>query len=134
MRYIIGCFSLLLFISCEEENEDNCTVNRICTDIFSTVTIQVTDQNGEPVILDNYYTFFDQRKRFDFTDSSFLLGEGVYVVATDNEMPDINFDGTNAVFVGQINGDNVVEEPLILGKDCCHIELVQGKTEIQIEL
>ncbi len=134
MRYLFIFITLFVFFSCEKEEEQPCADNQICTDVFITVSIEVTDQNGDPVMLDNYYTFIDQRNRFDFTDSNYGFGEGVYVVATDNEMDEIDFGGTNVVFVGELGGVNVVEQPMILSKDCCHIELVQGETTIQIEL
>ncbi len=134
MRYLILFFAFILFTSCEKEEDNPCTDQLACTEIFVTLSVEVVDQDGEPVILDNYYTFIDQSNRFDFTDSSYNLGEGVYVIATDNERPEIDFGGTNVVFVGELNGKNVVEKSLVIGKDCCHIELLQGETNIQIEL
>ncbi len=133
MRYLTVFLVLILFTSCSKEETNPCTAKFACAEAV-TLSVEVFDLNGEPVILDNYYTFIDQRNRFDFTDSSYNLGEGVYVIATDNQKPQIDFNGTNVVFVGELNGVNVIEQPFILGKDCCHINLVQGETTIQIEL
>jgi hypothetical protein len=134
MRYLIIFFALIFFTSCDKEEENPCTDIQACTEVFVTITVEITDRDGNPVVLDNYYTFIDQRNRFDYTDASYNLEDGKYLVATDSEMSQLNFAGINVVFIGELGGINVVEQPLVLGKDCCHIKLLKGETNIQIEL
>jgi hypothetical protein len=44
----------------------------------------------------------------------------------------LDFEGNEIVFFGLIEGEIVVEHKMTIGKDCCHIQLVEGETEIQI--
>ena len=76
------------FFSCEEENLDSeeCDDNRICTEEFRTISLEITNQEGDPVILDDFYTFYDSRKKFEYELNDIQEGQGIYPVLTYAEM------------------------------------------------
>lgn len=139
--YLRICFSfvwvvLILFASCSNDNETEqpCIGNQICTDILVTINLTIIDEEGNPVVLDEYYTFIDSRTRIDLDRSAQQIEDGVYPVATDNNIEEIAFEGTTVVFVGVLEGENVIENTMVIEKDCCHISLVRGETGLILEL
>ncbi|MGJ3234790.1 hypothetical protein [Marivirga sp.] len=133
--YFLIAFSISLF-SCEEENlsSDDCdSVSKICTEEFRSITLEIVDLEGEPVILDDFYTFLDSRKKFEFTLNEIQEGQGVYPVLTDAEMDEIDREGTTLIFVGEKDGKNLVEHQMVIGHDCCHVILIEGDDKIVIE-
>ncbi len=131
MRNVVFFFIIsFLFISCKEKGESPCAENIICTEEFIHITVTVENGEGNPVMLDNFYTFIDSRTRIELDRSDFQFEKGIYPVVTDANKDLIEFEGTNVVFVGELDGKNVVEHPMIISKDCCHIKLVKGETKI----
>jgi hypothetical protein len=122
----------LVASSCKEDDQQNCAAVG-CTEEFRTITLTVTDQNGEPVIFDDYYTFIDSRNRFKIERDTSFLEAGIYPVASDAELNQLSFDGTILTFVGDIDNQNVVEHQMLIGKDCCHISLISGEITVQID-
>ncbi|WKK85459.2 hypothetical protein QYS48_26800 [Marivirga arenosa] len=125
--------SAFLFFSCEEESNslEDCNLeSRICTEEFRSVELEIVDDNGEYVELDNFYTFFDSRKKFEFSRNTFQQENGLYPVITDAELEELNQEGSVLVFVGEIEGKNVIEHQMLIGHDCCHVELIQGETKL----
>ncbi|WKK79455.1 hypothetical protein [Marivirga arenosa] len=125
--------SAFLFFSCEEESNslEDCNLeSRICTEEFRSVELEIVDDNGEYVELDNFYTFFDSRKKFEFSRNTFQQENGLYPVITDAELKELNQEGSVLVFVGEIEGKNVIEHQMLIGHDCCHVELIQGETKL----
>ena len=54
-----------LFFSCKEEvAQTDCPPTIGCTEVFVSVTLEVVDTDGEPVALDDYYTFIDSKNEF----------------------------------------------------------------------
>jgi hypothetical protein len=133
---IIFCF-FSLAATCQDQNKidkDNpCDPDVICTMEFRVIKLQILDQDGNPVQLDSYYTEF---KDFNVTIDEELtqLEEGFYPVATDGEMDSVSFDGMEVTFIGNRNGSIVVQHKMIIGKDCCHIQIVEGEEKITIFL
>lgn len=132
-------FFLLLFsfsfISCEEENvnSDECKDTNICTEEFRTISLEITNQDGNPIVLDDFYTFLDSRKKFEYTLNDVQKDNGFYPVLTDTEMDEVEREGTTLIFVGEKDGINVVEHQMVIGHDCCHVILIEGDDKIVIE-
>jgi hypothetical protein len=134
---IIFCF-FSLAATCQDEGsnsndskENPCPPDIICTMEFRVLKLQIVDQEGNPVQLDGYYTEF---RDFNVTIDEELtqLEQGVYPIATDGEMDSLDFDGQDATFIGFKNGAKVVEHKMVIGKNCCHILLIEGEQKITI--
>lgn len=123
------------FISCEEENvdSDDCKDTIICTEEFKTISLEITNSDGDPVVLDDFYTFYDSRKKFEYELNDIQQGLGIYPVLTDAEMDEIEKEGTTLIFVGEKDGRNIVEHQMVIGHDCCHVQLIEGQDKIEIE-
>lgn len=127
-------FIALSFIGCEEEIEDNCNETIICTEEFRTISLEITNSDGAPVLLDVFYTFYDSRKKFEYDLNDIQSGQGIYPVLTDAEMDEIEREGSTLIFVGEKNGVNIVEHQMVIGHDCCHIQLISGDNKIIVEI
>ncbi|WP_375578827.1 hypothetical protein ABWH96_17655 [Marivirga tractuosa] len=133
---VLLAFMALTFFSCEEDavNNDDCNLeSRICTEEFRLILLEITTPQGEPVVLDDFYTFLDSRKKFEFDLDDFQLGSGTYPVITDAELEELNREGTTFIFVGEKDGKNLVEHQMVIGHDCCHVQLIEGDNKIVIE-
>ncbi|HET8860374.1 hypothetical protein [Marivirga sp.] len=123
------------FISCEEEKVDADDCQRellLCTEEFKTILLEIVDSEGNPVVLDDFYTFYDSRKKFEYEYNEAQAIEGIYPVITDAEIDELEREGTTLIFVGVKNGDNLVEHQMVIGHDCCHIQLIEGEANIVI--
>lgn len=130
--YFLIAFSISLF-SCEDEETkiDECNAPRACTYDLRSVSIEIKNTDGEPVILDDFYTFFDSRKKLEY--EYFSKENGVYPVLTDSEISHLDRSGTTLIFVGEKDGKNLVEHQMVIGHDCCHVILIEGDDKIVIE-
>lgn len=134
LQIFLVLFSLP-FLSCEEQNldSDDCDDNLICTDEFRTISLEITNQEGDPLVLDDFYTFYDSRKKFEYELNDIQQGHGIYPVLTDSEMDEVEREGTTFIFVGEKDGVNVIEHQMVIGHDCCHVILIEGEDKIVIE-
>jgi hypothetical protein len=135
-RYLLIALIFISFFSCTDENSPagECDLKlSICTEEFRSITLEIEDFDGNPVILENFYTFLDSRKKFDFELDDFQLESGTYPVITDSELEELDREGTVLIFVGEIDGKNIVEHQILIGHDCCHAQLIEGDDKILIE-
>ena len=133
--YSLISFLLLsvLISACSDDSVDlNCETVK-CEDSIGLISIKIVDNNGDPVLLDDYYSFIDSRTRFQETQKDYAIRPGWYPVATNEQYDLFNPEGTILIFVGIVNERNVVEHQMLIGKDCCSIELLTGDTEIVIK-
>jgi methionine synthase II (cobalamin-independent) len=114
-------------------DSDGCEENKICTEEFRTISLEITNQDGDAVVLDDFYTFLDSRKKFEYTLNDFHTENGIYPVLTDAEMDEVERQGTTLIFVGEKAGKNIVEHQMVIGHDCCHVILIEGDDKIVIE-
>jgi hypothetical protein len=124
------------FFSCEKEKVDADDCQRellICTEEFRTISLEITNQEGDPIVLDDFYTFYDSRKKFEYELKDIQQELGIYPVLTDAEMDEIDREGTTLIFVGEKEGRNIVEHQMVIGHDCCHVILIEGDDKIVIE-
>ncbi len=133
---ILFMFVSFSFLSCEDENanDDDCNLgSRLCTEEFRTISLEITNPEGDPVVLDYFYTFYDSRKKFEYTLDDVQKGEGIYPVITDADMDELDREGSILIFVGEKDGRNIVEHQMVIGHDCCHVQLIEGDDEIEID-
>lgn len=128
------CF-ISLAATCQENvssDQDNpCSPDIMCTMEFRIINLEIVDQNGEPVVFDDFYTEFE-----DFNvrvqKDEFQIQDGFYPVVSDGEMDQLNFEGKKAIFRGLRNGKTVFKHDLIIGRDCCHALLISGDKKVVI--
>jgi len=132
---ILFCF-ISMAATCQDQNssskdakENPCPPDIICTMEFKIINLEIRNDAGEPIVLDEFYSEIDG-KTVRISEDVFEAKNGVYPVVTDGQMKDLDFEGEKVVFVGLIKGQIVVEHEMIVGKDCCHIKLVKGQQKI----
>ena len=119
-------------MACEEDKTECENVG--CTEEFRTITLELTDQNGEAVLLDDYHTYLDQYNLFTIDKAVNSGFPQFYPVFSDAQMDLLDFEGKVFIFVGFIDGEVVIEQAFEVAKDCCHIQLIRGETKAQIEV
>ena len=110
----------------------SCSRNKICTQEFRLIYINIKDSLGKAVLLDSNYTqvISSQEKIIEKTDSIDKI-EGLYILFTDSQKDMIpeNIE-TEVQFIGIMGFVKIVEEKYIMSQDGCHIKLLSGKTNI----
>lgn len=136
---VIFCF-ISMAATCQDKNsktqdkkENPCDPGIMCTMEFKIIELEIKNNEGEPIILDEFYSEVDGEK-IEIPQDVYELKDGFYPVATDGQMKVLNFDGDKVVFIGIISGKKVVEHEMVIGKDCCHILHVEGEKKIIISL
>lgn len=132
-RILLLLVSLSFFASCRD-NGVGCLGTLVCTEELRILTVEVNDINNMPVELDSSYSIHESASvhSFDSNDSGFIT-EGTYTLWTDVEMDLIKRKGSEIIFEGWLNNEKVVSEVFTIGHDCCHIELLDGTSEIIIK-
>ncbi|MEL6562451.1 MAG: hypothetical protein AAFQ94_30050 [Bacteroidota bacterium] len=117
--------------SCSDENCNRPGLS--CTEELRYVSVEIFDENGANIILDSTTTtnasgfvLFSQQK----TEIELFTS---HAVVSDSEYDQIDFDGTELTFEGWKDGDLIVSEPFVVGKDCCHIEKLIGPETITVQ-
>lgn len=128
----IGLSLCIMLSSCEEKQKQDCSVVS-CTEEIKPIYITIKDKEGRPVNLDDYYTFIDSRNRFQAFQITYENRPGQYPIVTDEQYDQLSFESEVMIFVGVKDGVNVVEHQVELAKDCCHVKLISGETEIVID-
>ncbi|WP_296620687.1 hypothetical protein [Marivirga sp.] len=133
----IFCF-ISMAATCQDKNsktkdqkENPCPPDVICTMEFKIIDLEIKNNEGEAIVLDEFYSEIDGEK-VEIPDDVYQLKDGVYPVATDGQMKDLSFDGNEVIFFGLMDGKKVVEHKMTIGKDCCHIQLVEGEQKVII--
>jgi len=135
---ILFCF-ISMAATCQDQNanskdskENPCTPDIICTMEFRIINLEINNNSGEAVALDKFYSEINGEK-VEIPDDVYEQQNGTYPVATDGQMKDLDFDGNEVIFFGEMDGKVVIEHKMIIGKDCCHIQLVEGQKEVTIQ-
>jgi hypothetical protein len=102
-----------------------------CTMMFGMITVEVKDQQGNKVILDEYYTV--REKTGDkIIGQSHIPDSGTYTILDDNYTSALRNKTEIFQFIGKKNGTEVINEKYEISADCCHINKVSGKSSITI--
>ncbi|MBV6647289.1 MAG: hypothetical protein KI790_17655 [Cyclobacteriaceae bacterium] len=129
--------TIVLLFACEETKEccslSECEPVSPCTEIFVSVTMQVVDEQDNPVQLDYIKTVNTNTGTVIHSEEGPSLGhQGYYRVLDDLDMDKIMKEGSNIRFEGGVQDAVLVDEVLTIGHDCCHLVLVEGKTKVVI--
>jgi len=112
-----------------EANTDPCK-GVMCTMLFAMVQTNVTDHSGNAVALDSFYTLRAKTGEKIYHDKN-TMPNG-YTVLDDGYQKQLVNKNDSFYFVGYLKGKQVVNEPYVIGADCCHIKKQSGKDTIQI--
>ncbi|MEJ2879841.1 hypothetical protein [Pedobacter sp. GR22-6] len=131
---------LLLFAalmgSCKEENQD--CENKICTEVFTSVTIQFVDNKGEAAELKSYSVVNERTGEVlkSSLSATVNLIKGTYIVADDGHLLNLSNDGDQLKVTGTSMETNQTKSASVKirgGKCACHIEKVSGASQIQFD-
>jgi hypothetical protein len=119
---------LLLLASCNREKE------KMCTDEFRFIIVNIKDSSGNAVRLDSNYTVLIPINRIiQVKTDTIFFKNGTYVLITDSERELIKEDEETEIrFVGFKNSDQIVDKKFIVTQDGCHIQLLSGITDITL--
>lgn len=127
-----------MFNACKDEVTECDVEGVICTDVFTTKTISITNGNDEPYILDSYkVNKLDGEELFnivvDTTQNTSTEKNGLYQLISDTQFNDITKEGTDVLFTGFVNDSIVVSENFRVGHDCCHVVYISGMSDIVVQ-
>lgn len=140
----IFVFILLIWVSsnCKKvevvEITDPCSCSRSgnCTAIYSSVVVEIKNQKGNPVGLDDYYTTkLSTGEKINLKSAEFdsLRGTlGEYPILADGQKEMTEKCGTDFEFTGIKNGNEIVKRAYKIGHDCCHVKILEGDPNIII--
>ena len=112
----------IVLLSCKKKDDDVA-----CTMEFRMVQIRVI---GAP--LEDYYTIRESTGD-TLRHDSFSSGETEYYTVLDDNFQSVLKGKTETFrFVGIQNDLVVVNEPIVIRADACHIEYVSGKLEVEL--
>lgn len=132
---ILLIFFLLLFQYCSEKDPE---CGGSCTNEYRTITVNVLDNEGNPVALDSL-KLVDLKNGEDLTpeltdDALQLMRErGTYPIFSDQYVQEYHQQQLEINFSGFIDGKEVVSENYQVGADCCHVYYVSGDLELELE-
>lgn len=141
-RSFIALFLWGVCLSCvgdEQELESNCNCpsDMGCTKQLETVVITVTDNSGKPYPLDSFRTV--QSRTGEVYRLTGGLGNdwakenGIYPVISDNSLSKISPCGEEFIFEGYHGETKVVNHPLSIKSNCCHVEWLAGNLKITVK-
>ena len=113
----------------ENPIDTNC-IGVICTHDFRAVHLKVHNTNGDPIILDSYYTEDMSGNKLPNSLYEYNYSTESYVVFNDSWMNGHQNSTTQVRFVGIKNGVKVVQEVYNISTDCCHISKTSGKDKV----
>jgi hypothetical protein len=103
----------------------------MCTAMFAMISVQVTDTNGQPLILDEHYTL--RVRTGEKVTPQQQLTAGTYVILDDSYQRSLVNQTEDFRFVGKKNGTTVINETYRLSADCCHVKKESGNATIVIK-
>lgn len=119
-----------ILISCDN---DSCSNDIGCTEEFVMVGTSVVDSDNDPIELDSTRTInSDGVLIFSYVKGQVPLSDN-YTVVTDSEMDLLESSGSRLTMRGWQDGTELFEEDFTVGKDCCHIEKIDGPEVIIID-
>lgn len=131
---LLVCFSpLFLYMSCKDSTTSPGTGcdGVMCTMELRSITLQVNDNAGNPVKLDEAYTVRVKTGE-RITHEANTSTTGSYTVLDDGYQKKLAQSSAEFRFVGRRGGQEVVNELFTISADCCHISKHSGKSEVTL--
>lgn len=142
MKKVYFLILIVLLTQCKKENvTDRCTCpdNSVCTMEFVFLTIKVKDTDGNPFMLDQYFTIDSTTrdtlyiKSLDGYIDSVYKAEGSYPILTDEHLNYTQKCGGEFEFIGLKNNLEVVRKSFNIRNDCCHVKWSKGYDDIVVD-
>lgn len=127
---LLLCYTITTSSSCGKNSDKPDCEHVACTMIFAAVTVKVTDSAAQDAQLDDAYTKHGKTGEIIRHESNYPGGS--YVVLDDGYLKRLVNDTATFYFIGIKNGREVINEPYVIGADCCHVRKVSGKAEISL--
>lgn len=131
MRKAVIVVLALPFLAMQCKNKNNCD-RAICTEVLMSVSVNVTDKNGNNIDLQDHYTI-NVANGDTIRNNNGPWPEGAYVVLDDSYVNKMYNSRLQFRFVGIKNNIVVVDEAYTISADCCHINKESGKETIVID-
>lgn len=144
LSIISTLFISLIILACNKNSrvsddcESKCKPNRVCTEEFRSLMVQVINPSHAGVELDSFKVVRLKDKKVILDNLKWQqhpgvsYKPGVYLIFSDGYMNETSVCGEDFKFEGYLK-DKVVGEGLFkITHDCCHINLVSGNTKIVI--
>jgi hypothetical protein len=136
-------FSLILIFTlsaCKDKRKEvdpcGCAGSINCTLEYRNITIDITDKNGKPYLLDKYKVTRaeDGREIIIKTDeyTAILQSLGKYLFVGDGHQSLTDKCGKLFRFTGWKDGKEVISKDYLVAHDCCHILIKEGDTKVVI--
>ncbi|MCZ2277329.1 MAG: hypothetical protein LC117_05310 [Bacteroidia bacterium] len=113
---------LSVFTSCGEKDK-----SVACTLEFRQISVKITGEK-----LDEWYTIRLKNNDTIRWETGHTAGAEYYPVLDDSYQPKLEGKTEEFRFLGFKNNVMLVNEPFIISADKCHINLVNGKSEINL--
>lgn len=125
-------FLLTAGASCEKNN-GNCPEDLMCTMVFKSIQINITDPAGNPITLTSA-KISSQHLQAPINPLDHSVLPGVYELVNDGHMQFLsNREAREFLFEGWIGDEKVVHEVYQIKHDCCHVVLESGNKEVVIQ-
>ena len=142
---VVILFSGLMVLACNknarigDDCESDCKPNRVCTNDYRSMTVQVVNNSNEGVELDSFKVVRLKDKKVildNFKSQQHPGGSykpGVYLLFSDSYVSETSICGEDFKFEGYLK-DKVVGDGLFkIAHDCCHFNLISGNKKIVIK-
>lgn len=116
-----------------------CRPNRVCTNDFRSLIVQVVDRSGTGIELDSFKVIRKRDEKVILDNLKWQQPAGVsympgfYLVCSDSYMKETSVCGDDFVFKGYLDNKTVANRTYKIAHDCCHIRLVSGNVKIVID-
>jgi len=136
MKKLIHLLFLLCCFSCTKNNSD--CFNTPCTEEFRTIVVNIKNENGAPIALNSFEvlivkTKIDITRKVNENEFEMMQESGTYPLFGDEYSRDYQNDEVRINFKGFIHNQEIVNADFTVGADCCHVNLIEGTTEIIID-
>ncbi len=133
-------FLSILLVTCNDKDEitlQDCTMVA-CTQNFVTLTVSVKDTSGAAIVLESYEIIDNisgKNLADDFNDdeNQHFKEQGLYPILSDANRVQYQNSTATITFKGYISNEEVINEELVVGADCCHVSLISGNIEIVLD-
>lgn len=133
-KYLLMAFSFLFLPHCSDDDrmrQDIDCEKVACTEQFVTISIQVQDDDGVKIPLDEFKvtdkdTGADLSGNYSMEELEIFRQNGSYPIYNDNFVNEHRNENRSIVFRGFIKGEMVVEGIYVVHADCCHVSLFSG--------
>jgi hypothetical protein len=140
MKLILTVMMAFILNTCNQNQEEkiDCT-EVVCTMEFRTISVTLKNKNGNPISLDKFkVTSLDNEK--DITRPLIDMNweenrtTGTYPIFGDEFNKEYQNKKVEILFEGFIANEKVANLTFLVGADCCHVSLIEGQSEVVLDI